>query len=233
MSRPRVRRTVASIHALQARSLNAAMDSRLEPSYARIRGVERDQVDLEHARRLIGTSRGEQPRERDGLLVAVVDAGEHDVLDEDAAALAGVEGAAGVDDVGERVALVDRHELGAERFVGRVEREGEAQRHVGFGEPFDAGDPADRGDGGAAVGDADVGEAFTGGENVVEVEHRLAHAHEDAVVDGLDAAEMKRLVEDLRGGEVACEFHAAGGAEGAGEGQPDCEETQIERRESR
>ena len=46
--------------------------------------------------------------------------------------------------------------------------------------------------------DADVGQPRAGGEHVVEVHHRLAHAHEDEVVDRLDAAEVQRLVEDLR-----------------------------------
>ena len=54
-------------------------------------------------------------------------------------------------------------------------------------------------------------------EHVVEVHHRLAHAHEHEVVDGLDAAEVQHLVEDLGRGEVAAELHRAGGAERARE----------------
>ena len=54
-------------------------------------------------------------------------------------------------------------------------------------------------------------------EHVVEVHHRLAHAHEDEVVDRLDAAEVQHLVEDLRRGQVAAELHRAGGAERAGQ----------------
>ena len=49
---------------------------------------------------------------------------------------------------------------------------------------LDARDPADGRDRRAAVGDPEVGQALAGGEHVVEVHHRLAHAHEDAVVDG-------------------------------------------------
>src|SRR3712207_8704949 len=41
----------------------------------------------------------------------------------------------------------------------------------------------------AARGDPDVGELLAGGEHVVEVEHRLAHAHEHGVVDGRRAPE--------------------------------------------
>ena len=65
--------------------------------------------------------------------------------------------------------------------------------------------------------DPEVGQAARGLDDVLEVQHRLAHAHEDAVVDGLDAAEVQRLVEDLGGGEVAPEAHRAGRAERAGE----------------
>ena len=79
------------------------------------------------------------------------------------------------------------------------------------------GHPADGGDRGAAVGDAEVGQQLAGGEHGVEVHRRLPHAHEDDVVDRLDAAEVQRLVEDLVGAEVAAELHLAGGAEGAGQ----------------
>ena len=53
------------------------------------------------------TSRAEQLGELERLLVAVVDAGEHHVLDEHAAALALVPAPAGGEHVGQRVALVD------------------------------------------------------------------------------------------------------------------------------
>ena len=46
---------------------------------------------------------------------------------------------------------------------------------------------------------ADLGQAARGFEHGVEVHHRLAHAHEDEVVDRLDPAEVQRLVEDLAG----------------------------------
>ena len=62
----------------------------------------------------------------------------------------------------------------------------ESARRIGSrlgGERVDPRDPADGRDRGAAVGDAEVGQALAGGEDVVEVHHRLAHAHEDAVVD--------------------------------------------------
>ena len=61
------------------------------------------------------------------------------------------------------------------------------------------------------------GSAPGGGEHLVEVQHRLAHPHEDAVVDRLDPAEVERLVEDLRRGQVPAELHLPGRAERAGE----------------
>ena len=155
--------------------------------------------------------------QREGLLVAVVDAGEHHVLDEDPPAAALVEGAAGLDHLAQREALVDRHQLGAQRFVGGMQREGEPQRQLRLGEPFDARDPADRRDGRAAVGDADLRQPLAGAEDGVEVEHRLTHAHEDAVVDRFDTAEVQRLVEDLRGAQVATEAHLSGRTEPAGQ----------------
>ena len=78
-----------------------------------------------------------------------------------------------------------------------------------------------------------VGQPLAGAEHGVEVHHRLAHAHEHAVVDGLDAAEVQRLVEDLRGGQVAAERIAPVAQNVHVSGQPDCEETQSERRPSR
>jgi len=155
-----------------------------------------------------------------GLLDAVVDPAEHHVLDEDPAVSPLVVLAAGGEDLGERVALVHRHQLGSQRVVGRVQRAGEADRALLLGEPHDARHPADRRDRRAAVRDADVGQALARLEHGVEVHHRLAHPHEDEVVHVLDAAEVERLVEDLRGGEVAPEAHLTRRAEAAGERAP-------------
>ena len=82
--------------------------------------------------------------------------------------------------------------------------------------------------------DAEVGQPPAGAEHVVEVEHRLAHAHEDGVREGPLPAEMERLVDDLpdavrlrrkRIWPVAQNVQVSG--------QPDCEERQSERRPSR
>ena len=65
------------------------------------------------------------------------------------------------------------------------------------------------------MGDADVRQAAGGGEYLVVVEERLAHPHEDEVVDLPEAPEVEHLVEDLRRLQVATEPHLAGRAERA------------------
>ena len=98
-----------------------------------------------------------------------------------------------------------------------MQRERQANGRAVGDQALDAGKPADGRDRGAAVRDAQVGQPLARGQHGVEVHQRLAHPHEDGVVDRLEAAEVKRLVEDLRLGEVAPEAHAAGRAEGARE----------------
>ncbi len=80
--------------------------------------------------------------------------------------------------------------------------------------------PADGRDRRAPVRDPEVGQSARRVEHVVEVQHRLAHSHEDAVVDGLEAAEVERLVDDLPGGQVAAELHRPGRAERARQRAP-------------
>ena len=72
--------------------------------------------------------------------------------------------------------------------LGRVQAEGEPQRHVGLRQPADPWHPADGGDAGAPVGDADLRELLGRAEHGVEVHQRLAHAHEHEVIDGLGAS---------------------------------------------
>ena len=132
------------------------------------------------------------------------------------------------EDVLERIAVVDRHDLRAQRVLGGVQREREPDRHVGLRQPVDAGRPADGRDRRAAVGDADVRQPPRRREHVVEVHHRLAHPHEHEVVDRLDAAgsaapgrgspSAVRLRPNFIE-PVAQNVHVSG--------QPDCEETQI------
>ena len=65
--------------------------------------------------------------------------------------------------------------------------------------------------------DPDLGQPARCLEDGVDVQERLAHSHEDAVVDGLEPPEVERLVEDLGRGQVAAEPHLPRRAEGARE----------------
>jgi hypothetical protein len=99
-----------------------------------------------------------------------------------------------------------------------VEREGEPNRLLDLvDEATETGEPADRRDRGAAVCDPEVRETTCRGEDGVEVQHRLAHPHEDAVVDRLRAPEVEGLVEDFGARQVAAKGHLAGRAERPGE----------------
>ena len=87
---------------------------------------------------------------------------------------------------------------------------------------------------GAAVRDADVGQPAGGGEHVVEVHQRVAHAHEDEVARPADAAEGQHLVEGSpppsgRPNFIVPVAKNVQAQRAAGFG----EETQIERRPSR
>ncbi len=152
------------------------------------------------------------------MLRRVVHAGEHHVLDEHAPVPELHVAGALAEHLCERVAVVDGHEAAPQRRRGRVEREREADRLLDLvDEPAEPRQPADGGDRRAAVSDAEVRQAASGGEHRVEVQHRLAHPHEDEVVDRLDPAEVERLVEDLARRQVPAEPHLPGGAEVAGE----------------
>ena len=65
--------------------------------------------------------------------------------------------------------------------------------------------------------DAGVGQPPRRRHDRVDVEERLAHSHEDEVIDGLEPPEVQRLVEDLPRGQVAPEAHLPRGAERAGQ----------------
>jgi hypothetical protein len=159
----------------------------------------------------------EQAGQRDRLLVAVVHAVEHQVLHEHLAPAALVPAQAAVEHLSERVPPVHRHQLGAQRLVGGVHRQRQPHGWALARHALDARKPPDRGDSRIRRRDADVGQPLAGGEHRVQVHERLAHAHEDGVVDRLPAAEVERLVHDLGGREVAPEAHPPGGAERAGQ----------------
>ena len=148
----------------------------------------------------------------------VVHAREHDVLDEHLSATQLDVATAFREHVRERIAVVDRHELGAFRRVGCMEREREPDRLVDLvDEAAQPGHPADGRDRRAAVGDPEVGKAACRREHLVDVEERLSHPHVHGVVRRLPPTEVQRLVEDLRGGQVATEAHRARRAERARE----------------
>jgi hypothetical protein len=173
-------------------------------------GVVRDQVHLEHFW-------VEQVGELAGLFDPVVHAAQHHVLDED---LAPAERKVTVTlgkHLGERIPIVDRHQLAPQLIGGCVQRQREPDRLLDVVyEPSQSREPADGGDGRTSPGDAEVGQCARGFEHRVEVEHGLAHPHEHGMVDGLDASEVQGLVDDLRRGEVPAEAHVSGRAERAG-----------------
>ena len=118
------------------------------------------------------------------LFEPVVDAAEHHVLDEYLTPAQREVAFTLREHVGERIPGVDRHQLAAQLVRGRMKREGEPNRFFDLvDETAQARQPTDRGDRGAAPRDPDIGQAARRFEYGVEVEHGLAHAHEDRVID--------------------------------------------------
>ena len=124
---------------------------------------------------------------------------------------------------------------GAQARLGRVQREREPDRLLDLvHEPAQPGQPADGRDRRPPVRDPDVREAPRRFENSVEVHHRLAHPHEDAVVDRLDPAEVQNLVEDLGSASGCAPKRICPVAQKVQvSGQPDCADTHTDRRPSR
>jgi hypothetical protein len=126
------------------------------------------------------------------LLDAIVHAREHHVLDEDLAPPQLEVAPAFREDVCERITVVDRHQLRSERRLGRVQREGKADRLFDLVyELPQPGQPADRRHGRPAMCDAEIRETTSGRDHLVYVQHRLPHTHEDDMVDRFEAAEMQ------------------------------------------
>jgi len=177
----------------------------------------------------VHAARAEDGGEGAGVVGRVVYAAQEAILDRDGATTAGLKAVGGGEDVGDGETFAHREELGAGGVVGGVERDGEVDVETGGGERVDAGNDADGGDGDLAPAEgaeAVVGEAVDGDEDVVEVEHRLAHAHEDDRLefapDGEGfAAEGEELFNDFTGGEVAFETGLGGCAEIATHGATD------------
>ncbi len=117
----------------------------------------------------------------------------------------------------QRVPPVDRHQLVAQLVVGGVQGDGEVDRELLAGQPPDARDDADGGEGEAAGRQSEVGvDPLDRRPRAVVVGQRLAHAHEDDVGEATRPGRPRgrhHLLDDLAGGELAHEARLAGGAE--------------------
>ena len=146
-------------------------------------GIPRDEIDF------AGFERREKFEDALGVGEGIVDAAEHDVFEHEIFPGAERVVLAGAHQGGERIFFVDGHERVALFVVGGVEGDGEAGADFFFGELFDAGDDAAGGERGVFGRDGDafgIEEKAEGGGDVVEIEERLALAHEDDVGVGLE-----------------------------------------------
>ncbi len=124
-----------------------------------------------------------------GLFEGVVDFLDQDELERYHAALGLAVAANRRDELFERVAAVDRHDLVAGLVGGAVQADREAELFGLVGEFEDFRDDARGGDGdapGAEVQSPGRVEDAEGGQEVVVVGHGLAHAHNDDIVEGSD-----------------------------------------------
>ncbi len=188
-------------------------------------GVVGDEVD-------VGVEVGGDFGEGFGLFERVVDVLDQDELEGEHAAVALGEEFDGGEKFFERPAFVDRHDLLADFVGGAVEADGEAELDVFLGEAFDGGNYAGGGDGDAAGAEMERPFGvydFEGGEEVVVIGQRFAHAHDDDVVEGgnfgagargagvFEEADLEELGNDFAGGEIAFPSIESGGAEFAAE----------------
>ena len=112
-----------------------------------------------------------------------------------------------------------------------MQGDGQGHRQPLTGEPADEGNEAHGGDGDTASRQAEalrgrVNEPMEGADDILVVDHRLTHAHEDHVGQsgrppgqlpgGRGLGGVAHLLHDLPGGQVAGQAHLTGGAEGAG-----------------
>ena len=181
-----------------------------------------DQVHVEPA----GCRGVQQARQLVGLGGRVVDAVEHQVLDEHAPARGLAIALAGLHHGLQRVPAIDRHQRRADRVAGRVQRDRELHLQRLRREAVDARHPPGRGDRDRAGTEPEPGRVVgqpAEGEHLVVVVERLAHAHQHDVGDPPAVAPRlarrpQQLLEDLAAGEVAAEAHGARRAERAREG---------------
>ena len=117
-----------------------------------------------------------------GVSNAVIDVFEEDVCQEDFAVGDGQMLVNGGHNLLDGVGGGDGHEFGPFVVEGVVEGEGEVDVGVVAGESLDARNDANGGEGQVARGEAKkvfVCHQIDGGEGVVRIGERLAHAHED------------------------------------------------------
>lgn len=161
-----------------------------------------------------------------GLGEGIVDSLDENIFEGEFLFFRGVPMGKGVHELGDGIFFVHRHDLGADFIGGTVEGDSEADLLGVLGELADLRGEAGGGDG--EVAGAEV-EGFRSGDEgdccheVVEVCHRLAHAHKDEAVDTLagDLLGGEDLAGDFRGVEVPGVAGEAGGAEFAAVGAAD------------
>ena len=158
----------------------------------------------------------QQPREFTRLRTLVVDAIEHHILEGDAAAVLFIDVVpAGLEQLGDRVLAVDRHELVAQRVIRRMQ--GHRERAVGLlRELVDLRHEAGGRERDAAARDVEakiIEHDAHCGHDITEVGERLAHAHQHDIGHRPQPAGLEAefavgepdLADDLGGGEVAVE----------------------------
>ena len=107
----------------------------------------------------------------------------------------------------ERILIVHGHQLRAQSVIGRVERQRQPKRYLKIRESFNAGDNArgrDRDVSCAEVSHVLVIEGTNCREDVGFVQKRLAHSHEDDVVDvgSVELLHHEELSKDLAACQV-------------------------------
>ena len=188
--------------------------------------VEGDQVDL------VGNV-ADQPQQAFGILQRVVYPPHHHILEGHLAPARQRELPAGPQQLLQRVAPVDRHDLLAHLVGGAVQADGEAEAERLGGEAADLGHEATGRNGDAACAEAEAPVGVDDGEHdldgrddVVQVVQRLAHAHHDDVSDLFPGPanippDSHDLIDNLGRGQIAGQFEGAGQAELAGHGTTD------------
>jgi len=151
------------------------------------------------------------PRERFDLFRRVVDALQHDILEEQLPPRPGHVAFTGREHGVERIAPVQRHETVAQDVGARVKAHGEVQLQGLAGEPLDPGDDPGRRHRDGPGGEPEAGgvvQQAAGAERLVVVVEGLPHPHEDHVGDvatfGLEGAlGGEDLVDHLLSAQVA------------------------------